>query len=203
MIVAGTGHRPKFCPCKYKENHPWLLDLKERLKLHLSVNKIDTVITGMAIGWDTWLAQVAIEMNIPIHAYVPFKGQSDAWPTQSRKTYDEILKKSECVKYISESYSSEAFLKRDREMVDDCDTVLALLNPLANNGGTYYTVQYAMRNNVPVINFWKDEVVNEVKTSDLLLKGMKELTESIEANDIRDYKITIVNKKTGERTDIT
>lgn len=160
MIVCGTGHRPKYCPCKYNEKHPWLLDLKQRLYADLeigySTGQIDTVISGMAIGWDTWLAETALEVGIPVWAYVPFKGQGDRWPTKTKQVYDSILERAEKVKYISEQYSQQSFLKRDREMVDDSGLVLALLNPLADEGGTYYTVRYAQDKNKEIINYWVD-----------------------------------------------
>lgn len=82
MIIAGTGHRPKYCPCKYDENHPWLFDLKERLGIYLGIwkntllNKEKLIVrSGMAIGWDTWLAEEALVMDIEVHCFVPFKGQ--------------------------------------------------------------------------------------------------------------------------------
>lgn len=156
LIVAGTGHRPKYCPCKYQENHSWLLDLKSRLKFSLSQLNPRAVISGMAIGWDTWLAQVALELGIPVWAYVPFKGQGAKWPSSSKKEYDRILKESEKIIYISEEYHSDAFLKRDREMVDNASIVYALWNPQALSGGTYYTVNYANDNLVKVVNFWRD-----------------------------------------------
>lgn len=154
MIVAGTGHRPKFCPCKYDHGHPWLRTLKLNLAKALRDLDVKTVISGMAIGWDTWLAQAALDLEIPVHAYVPFPEQGKTWPTDSRKEYERILNLSDLVIYISNSYSDEAFLKRDRAMVDDCDQVFSLLNPEANSGGTFYTVKYAEKNNKPITNFW-------------------------------------------------
>lgn len=155
MIVCGTGHRPRFCPCKYKENHPWLLELREKISLQLSTeNNIKAIISGMAIGWDTWLAQEALKLKIPVWAYVPFKSQGSQWPTSSKKEYERILSLSEKVLYISEEYSNEAFLKRDRAMVDNSDHVYSLLNPESTSGGTFYTVQYAKGKNKPITNFW-------------------------------------------------
>jgi len=37
MIICGTGHRPKFCPCKYKDVHPWLDKLKGDIKVTVTV----------------------------------------------------------------------------------------------------------------------------------------------------------------------
>jgi uncharacterized phage-like protein YoqJ len=154
MIVAGTGHRPKFCPCKYKNNHEWLIKLRKNLDQKLLSEQVSTIISGMAIGWDTWIAESAISLGIPVHAYVPFRGQESKWPSDSRKTYESILGASEKVIYVNEEYSEGAFLERDRAMVDNCDHVFCLLNPEFNSGGTFYTVNYAKAKRLPVTNFW-------------------------------------------------
>lgn len=154
MIIAGTGHRPKYCPCKYKDSHPWLSELKRDLRE--SIQEAKTIITGMALGWDIWLAQVALENKIPIHCYIPFRGQEFSWPTSNRKEYQRIFGLAEKVVYISEQYYKECYLERDRAMVDDCDKVYSLLNPEVDSGGTYYTVQYAKSKNLEIKNFWRD-----------------------------------------------
>jgi uncharacterized phage-like protein YoqJ len=157
MIVAGTGHRPKFLPCKYNEKHPWLLDLKKRVAEKLIEIGATDVISGAAIGYDTWLAQVAIELNLKLHCYIPFVGQEERWPKQSRKEYQRLVDNAYAVHYISTDYSDEAFLKRDREMVNDAHLVLALWNPKITQGGTYYTVKYAEQKGKKVINLWRPE----------------------------------------------
>lgn len=43
MIIAGTGHRQQFCPCGFKENHPWLLDLKFSLIVELVAKEVTVV----------------------------------------------------------------------------------------------------------------------------------------------------------------
>lgn len=92
MIIAGTGHRPKYCPCKYKDKHPWLDSLKHSLHSFLLNKKEDGMVVraGGAIGWDTWLAQVAIECNIELHLYLPFPDQGSKWPTSSKKEYERL-----------------------------------------------------------------------------------------------------------------
>jgi uncharacterized phage-like protein YoqJ len=154
MIIAGTGHRPQFCPCGFDENHPWIESLKERIKLNLIDKKAHVVVSGCAIGFDTWLAEVALELNIHLRMYVPFKGQSSNWPEAARKKYRYLLDNAAIVYQVSEHYSKDAFLKRDRAMVDDCDEVFALLDPNKTSGGTYYTVKYAKQHNKIVTNLW-------------------------------------------------
>lgn len=156
MIIAGTGHRPQYCPCKFDESHPWLEDLKMRVSEWLDRHQPTAVISGMAIGWDTWLAQVAQAKGIPVWAYVPFKNQGSKWPPPARLAYNEILRKSEIVTYLSDEYYPDVFLARDRAMVEDADYIYSLLNPEAKSGGTYYTVQYAKKQNKTGKNFWRD-----------------------------------------------
>lgn len=153
-IFAGTGHRPKFCPCKYKDDHPWLIDLKIRLRSFLSEE--DCIVrSGMALGWDIWLAEVALELNIEIHAYVPFREQAENWPSKSRKKYENVINQAKEIHYTSEEYYPKVFLDRDIELIEGSDTVLSLLNPEAKSGGTYYTVTEAKKRGIHVVNFWK------------------------------------------------
>ena len=46
-------------PCLYDESHDWVRSLKDTLRLNLLQDNPDLVISGMAIGWDTWLAEEA------------------------------------------------------------------------------------------------------------------------------------------------
>lgn len=161
MIVAGTGHKPKFCPCKYKKNHPWLQNLQGRLKVYLSgLDKMTSgriiVRSGGAIGWDTWLAQTALHLGLELHLYLPFLEQGSQWPSDSRAEYEQIKELATKVNFASETYYPRVFHDRDKQMIEGSDQVVSLLNPQADSGGTYYTVGEAKRLNIPVINFWKD-----------------------------------------------
>lgn len=158
MIICATGHRPQFCPCLFDENHQWLLDLKLRLKQSLQQDGPEAVICGGAIGMDTWMAECVVELGIPLHLYLPFEGQELRWPSESRNKYNLLKNQAAHVRYINNVYTKSAFLDRDRAMVDDADTVYALLNPEANSGGTFYTVAYAKKLNRRVVNFWTGSI---------------------------------------------
>lgn len=155
MIVAGTGHRPQFCPCGFNENHPWLLDLKSSLVVELVAKEVTTVISGAAIGYDTWLAECALELNIDLHLYVPFEEQGATWPQKSRDKLNLLKNKAKEVKVINSYYSKNCFFKRDEEMIKNCEEVFSLLDPYKTSGGTYYTVKYAKKLGRPITNFWK------------------------------------------------
>lgn len=155
MIIAGTGHRPKFLPCKYNENHPWLAELKKKIKSELERIAPSIVISGVAIGFDTWLAEVALELDLELFCYVPFPEQGQTWPAKSQAKLKYLISKATHVKTISQNYSSDVFLKRDRAMVNDADIILALWNPELATSGTGYTVKYAEQTKKEVINLWQ------------------------------------------------
>lgn len=156
LIIAGTGHRPKYCPCKYKNDHPWLIDLKKRLKNYLSEIDDEIIVrSGGAIGWDTWLAQVALDLKLDLHLYLPFNGQGDQWPSDSKKEYERIKGLASKINYTSEHYYANVFLDRDVQMITGSDKVFALLNPEVNSGGTFYTVGEAKKLKIDVVNFWR------------------------------------------------
>lgn len=157
MIVAGTGHRPVSMPCGYNEEHTWALEIKTRINNWLSLNKPKVVISGMAIGFDTWLAEEAINLGIEVHAYLPYLGQGNNWPKEASERYLNIL----ChplvkIIYTSKDYSKASFHIRDRAMIDDADIILALWSG-QTKGGTYETLEYCKKNYTKErINIWKD-----------------------------------------------
>ena len=158
--IAATGHRPAKCPCGYKEDHKWLKEVKGRLYADLDVGwssrQLDHVVQGGAIGWDTWFAETALDIGIPVHSYLPFKGQESKWPKVAQDRYFRVLEKSAKVIYICEAYSNKAFYLRDRAMIDNCDLVFALLDPMNKDSGTFTTVEYAESKGIDVENYWRD-----------------------------------------------
>ena len=158
MIYVGTGHRPQFLPCKFNEESYWLKRCLLDLEYFIEENghQIDFIISGGAIGWDTWLAETSYKLSVPYKVYVPFKSQDRRWPHASQERYLLLLKRAEEVKYICKGFSKRSFLIRDQKMVDDGDQILALWNPGHKNGGTYHTVCYAESKHKEIVNFWRD-----------------------------------------------
>ena len=149
MTICGTGHRPNslggYAPAIFER-------LVALASSHLAADRPTKVISGMALGWDQALARAAIELDIPTHAYVPCRGQESRWPLASREVYQEILM---CctVRYVTEgSYSQFCMETRNRAMVDDSDSVLALWN--GGRGGTGNCVAYARKVDKPIVNLW-------------------------------------------------
>jgi uncharacterized phage-like protein YoqJ len=151
MIVAGTGHRPDKLGGYGDDVYQKLISLATDW---LSDNLPTKVISGMAIGWDQALAQAAIDLQIPLVAAIPFKGQEDLWPEKSRIRYKEIMTKASTVKTVcSGAYAGWKMQTRNEWMVDQCDMVLALWD--GTSGGTGNCVRYAKKTNKPLINLWE------------------------------------------------
>lgn len=149
MIAAATGHRPKSLKTGYN-----LDPLISLARMWLADRNPDAVISGMALGWDQAVAYAALDLGIPVRAYVPFHGQADAWSTASQASYQKLLLRCESIKVvIPGGYEVWKMQARNEAMVDDCDMVLALWN--GENGGTGNCVRYAEKKGVPVSNVWE------------------------------------------------
>jgi uncharacterized phage-like protein YoqJ len=154
MIYAATGHRPHLLPCANNPNHPFITSIKQDLIDWLHQEKVTRIISGMATGWDMWVADISLQFNIPLYAYIPFPGQESQWGHDDIQHYNAILDKATEIKLCSDKYHPKAYFKRDKMMVDDADKVIALLDPNQKKGGTFYTVNYALKTKKEVKNFW-------------------------------------------------
>lgn len=136
MIIAGTGHRPPTLGINYsfEASIPYRKAIKNKL-LELGAK---VVISGMASGFDLWLADEANQLGIPLIAYA-LEFQTDTWPTSAQNEYNSIINQASAI----EMHPKGQYFVRDEAMVDNCDEVLALWNPSVKRGGTFHTVKYA------------------------------------------------------------
>ena len=159
--VCGTGHRPNDLPAEYGYNYNsdgWRAIIS-RIKRIVTKNNVDVVITGMALGFDTALALAVLELkdegsSVELWAYVPCKNQEKMWVKESQELYQSILKRCDKIKIISEVYTRECMLERNKRMVDDSRAVIALYNG-KTHGGTYHCVNYAQKKNRKILNLYK------------------------------------------------
>lgn len=145
MKIAFTGHRPNKLG-GYNNNTNQCVHVLKGIQREIpKLQKIEpvTIISGMALGVDTWAAEYAIFNNIPFLAYVPFVGQELAWPIASQKAYRRILSKADTIKIVcSGSYAPWKMQERNKAMVNDCDVLIAVWD--GTTGGTGNCVQYAL-----------------------------------------------------------
>jgi uncharacterized phage-like protein YoqJ len=149
-IIAGTGHRPDKLGGYNIETQMRVLRLATR---YLSEAKPDVVLSGMAQGWDTALAQASINLGIPFDAYVPFEGQETVWPQGARLYYKELLKHARNVFIVSPGgFTNTAMTKRNQAMVRNCSKLIALWD--GSPGGTGNCIAYATFVGKRYYNLW-------------------------------------------------
>jgi len=141
MIVAFTGHRPNKLG-GYKLPNPTYLHVCQQIDKTLRELKPDKVISGMALGVDSWAANIAHKLGIPFIAAIPFEGQEKAWPQASQNTYHVLLKlASEIVIVCPGGYAVNKMQTRNVWMTDRCDKLIAIWD--GTSGGTGNCVEYA------------------------------------------------------------
>ncbi len=112
-----------------------------------------TFITGMAQGVDLWAAEIVLQyraQNPKIHlaCACPFPWFDANWSAEWKTCYQNVLKQSDKVRYISDAYHPECFSRRNRWMVDRSSRLIAVWNGLP--GGTKQTIRYAKKKGIDV-----------------------------------------------------
>ncbi len=176
LICAFTGHR------HIDEIHKSTLTeaLGEQLEA-LITEGYTHFRAGGAIGFDTIAALKVLEKrniypHIKLHLFLPCHGQDARWPDSSRSIYEFLLSQTDTVHYTSDIYTLGCMQQRNREMIDGCDICVAYYieqrtedtegqlsifgeptEPRGKQklkGGTKYTVKYAKKNGIRVINMY-------------------------------------------------
>lgn len=139
-----TGHRPGklggYGPSQVQ------LDIRAWMRAELTIllvsHGIDLrAISGMALGVDTWWAEEALALGVPLHAYIPFVGQENTWPRASQEHYQSLIERAEVAVVCSEGgYAARKMQVRNERMVDDAQVHLAAWD--GTPGGTANCVGY-------------------------------------------------------------
>lgn len=155
MIIGGTGHRNDKLPNKetgYILPNPTYNYVCQNIEKILLQNKPEKVISGMALGFDFWLANIAINLNIPLVAAIPFIGQEKMWPKHSQAQFNKLLDKASGVIIVSEGgYAAYKMQTRNEYIVNNCDKLIACLIPSEKSGGTFNCVKYAKSINKDIV----------------------------------------------------
>ena len=111
--------------------------------------------TGGAIGFDTLAALKVLEHRatcptISLELYLPCRNQADGWSERSREYYEYILQNADRVEYLYDTYVKGCMLARNRHMVEGSQFCIGYCT--SERGGSAYTLDYAKKNGVRVIN---------------------------------------------------
>ena len=143
-----TGHRPPKLG-GYGMNSPLVHRIDGQIRKHLDLLRPTIAITGMALGVDQLFCVACLDKGIPVHAYIPFKGQESRWPTQSQIKYRALLAQCKRVIVCADSPSKSAFHLRNSMMVKACDQALVVWD--GSPGGTASTVSLIGNAELPII----------------------------------------------------
>ncbi len=153
--LAFTGHRPEKLP--FTEDSPGGVWLKQAM-YDAIMEKVEqgyaTFLTGAAMGSDIFFAEQVqkakvLHPQIRLIACIPFPGQADRWPYAWKQRYEALLQSADSCVMISDHYTRDCFLARDRYMVDHAQALLAAYNG-KHEGGTFYTMKYAYEHGRPI-----------------------------------------------------
>lgn len=136
---AFTGHR------QVEENFD-VFRLEEIITSYIEEG-YTAFLCGMAVGFDMIAAELVLKLKdvfpeIKLIACIPCEGQSKYFKLEDKQRYESILKKCDEVKVLNDRYFKGCMQARDRYMVENSNLLIAYKR--VNEGGTYYTLNYAL-----------------------------------------------------------
>ena len=153
-----TGHRPAKLPWRYNEEDARCLALKRRL-----ADAVETAyeegyrhfLCGMAMGCDLYFCECVLALRerhpeVTVEAAIPCPTQADTWPEVQRERYRRLVAACDFETMVSSEYAPSCMQRRDRYMVDHASLLIAAFD--GSPGGTRYTVEYAMRRGLSIVD---------------------------------------------------
>ena len=150
QMACFTGHR------KVPAEYAGTLAVKLRNTLVEQINMGYRYFgAGGALGFDTLAAQTVLELkaeypDVKLILILPCLSQTRGWSVRDIEIYEDIKRKADKVVYTSQKYTRGCMHKRNRHLVDNSSLCICYLTE--NAGGTAYTVDYARKNQLTVIN---------------------------------------------------
>lgn len=127
--------------------------LLERIAEGIMKRGYRTFLCGMAKGFDLVAAETVLKLkgmyDAELIACIPYEGQAEYFSLSDRERYENILKYCSQKIIFSEKYKRWCMHARDRFMAENCSSLICYLRK--NSGGTFYTVNYARRQGVKII----------------------------------------------------
>ena len=109
---------------------------------------------GGALGFDTLAAKTILKLKdnyeIQLIIVIPYSAQDKSFTKEQKEEYKQILNLSDDKICLSNHYYNGCMQKRNRYMVDNSNYCICYL--IEEKGGTVYTVTYAKKHNLNIIN---------------------------------------------------
>ena len=112
--------------------------------------------TGGALGFDTLAALAVLKLKrthpqIRLELILPCPTQTQNWALQDVTLYDQIRRKADSFRYLSNTYFNGLLQLRNHQLVEGADVCIAYLKS-SHGGGTAYTSALAIRSGLEYIN---------------------------------------------------
>jgi len=156
-----TGHRRMSA----KERRNTLYRLRSTI-LYLVSKGVVNFRAGGALGFDTLAATMVVDLKrsddrIKLILDLPYEGQDEKWSDADKRIYAFICDNADEVNVLgskpdSRKNATELLYKRNRTLVDNSDYCVCYLKN-SRRSGTAYTVDYAKRNDMEIINLYCDD----------------------------------------------
>lgn len=110
---------------------------------------------GGALGFDTLCAKTILRLRqsypgIKLILVLPCASQADRWRPEDKAVYWELMEQADKVVYTSQEYTRDCMFKRNRHLVDNSSACICYQTKAI--GGTAYTVEYARKRGLQIIN---------------------------------------------------
>lgn len=110
---------------------------------------------GGAVGFDCFAARTVLRLrescpDMKLILVLPCLNQTRGWRAEDVAEYERIKGQADKVTYVSQQYTRDCMFKRNRHLVDNSGFCICYLKK--NRGGTAYTVDYARRQGITVVN---------------------------------------------------
>lgn len=110
---------------------------------------------GGALGFDTLAALTVLDMKkeypqLRLILVLPCEDQTRGWCGEDIVVYEDIKRRCDKVVYVSREYTPDCMHRRNRHLVDHSGTCICYLT--RSSGGTAYTVDYARKKGLRIIN---------------------------------------------------
>lgn len=146
-----TGHRE--IP---EKDLPGILERTEQAVRRLIEQGVVFFGVGGAIGYDTEAAKLLFRLRatdypqIKVILVYPFEGFTSRWSDEQQTEYARLLPQYDKTVCVAQRASREAYLERDRHLVDGSAYCIAYCT--RDSGGTAYTLRYARQEGLKIFN---------------------------------------------------
>ncbi len=156
--VSGTGHRPAtrkdpdgITPAAL----PWVKEKARAGLLWLQrEHRTTDVHSGLALGFDTVLAQAALDVGMALHAHIPFPQHPAVWPEPDQVEWWRLVGLATTVKTYGATYCVRLLHIRNDGLLDAAHdgVVFACWNAQKRTGGTASAIRKAVKRGLPILH---------------------------------------------------